>query len=188
MKQQLLIFDFDGTLFDTNPANCAAYNAALAPYGVTLSEAEFAANCNGRHYTQFLPELLPDADRATLEAIHREKVACYPQFHHKIRENAALFRLIELMRDRCYIALVSTATRRSIMQILACFDRTDCFDLILSQEDALAQKPAPDSFLQAMAHFGLGPSQTLIFEDAPNGIAAAKAANTPYLVVQEILK
>lgn len=186
MKQQLLIFDFDGTLFDTVPANCAAYNAALAPYGVSLTEEVFARDYNGKHYRQFLPQLL-HGDAAAAEEVHREKVACYPQFHHRIRENAALFRLIGLLRDRCYIALVSTATRKSIMQILTRFGRADCFDLILTQEDALAQKPAPDSFLQAMAHFGVGPAQTLIFEDAPTGIAAAKAAHTAYLVVKDIL-
>ena len=186
MKEQLLIFDFDGTLFDTVLANCAAYNAALAPYGASVSETEYAGHCNGKHYRQFLPLLLPNGDPETVEAVHREKVACYPRFQDRIRENAALFRLIGLLRDRCHIALVSTATRKSVLQVLDRFGRTDCFDLILTQEDARAQKPAPDSYLQAMEHFGVGPEQTLIFEDSPEGISAARASRAAYLVVREI--
>ena len=42
MKKKLAIFDMDGTLFDTVPANQAAYAVALAPYGVSLSVEDFA--------------------------------------------------------------------------------------------------------------------------------------------------
>ncbi len=48
----------DGTLFDTVPANQAAYAVALAPYGVSLSVEDFALHCNGRYYRDFLGELL----------------------------------------------------------------------------------------------------------------------------------
>ena len=45
----------DGTLFDTVPANQAAYAVALAPYGVSLSVEDFALHCNGRYYRPVPP-------------------------------------------------------------------------------------------------------------------------------------
>ena len=67
MKKKLAIFDMDGTLFDTVPANQAAYAVALAPYGVSLSVEDFALHCNGRYYRDFLGELL-GGDEAKIEA------------------------------------------------------------------------------------------------------------------------
>ena len=61
------------------------------------------------------------------------------------------------------------------------------FDLILAQEDVPRKKPAPDGFLLAMEHFGISPENSLIFEDSPEGIAAARAAGAPFLLVKDIL-
>ena len=55
----------DGTLFDTVPANQAAYAVALAPYGVSLSVEDFALHCNGRYYRDFLGVLLGGDDKGT---------------------------------------------------------------------------------------------------------------------------
>ena len=67
----------DGTLFDTVPANQAAYAVALAPYGVSLSVEDFALHCNGRYYRDFLGELL-GGDEAKIDAVHDAKLAASP--------------------------------------------------------------------------------------------------------------
>ena len=185
MNPALLLFDFDGTLYDTVPANCAAYNAAMAPYGVQVSQDQYARQCNGRYYKHFLSELL-GPDPGVVEAVHNAKLALYPQFYPRIRENAALFGLMAALRPRCRVALVSTASRPSVVPVLERFGRMGCFDLILTQEDAPVKKPAPDCYLLAMARLGVGPDQTLIFEDSQDGIAAAKASGAACLVVPEI--
>ena len=90
MKKKLAIFDMDGTLFDTVPANQAAYAVALAPYGVSLSVEDFALHCNGRYYRDFLGELL-GGDEAKIDAVHDAKLAAYPALFHRIRENIYIF-------------------------------------------------------------------------------------------------
>ena len=87
----------DGTLFDTVPANQAAYAVALAPYGVSLSVEDFALHCNGRYYRDFLGELL-GGDKAKIDAVHDAKLAAYPALFHRIRENTALFSLLQTLR------------------------------------------------------------------------------------------
>ena len=87
----------DGTLFDTVPANQAAYAVALAPYGVSLSVEDFALHCNGRYYRDFLGELL-GGDEAKIDAVHDAKLAAYPALFHRIRENTALFSLLQTLR------------------------------------------------------------------------------------------
>ncbi len=185
MKKKLAIFDFDGTLFDTVSANWASYAAALKPYGVSITLEYFIANCYGRYYKEFLPPLL--SDPAAIEAVHKEKSALFPRFLGEIRENQALFSLMSDLRPAYHTALVTTAARGSVLAILEHFHRKDMFDLILAQEDVPRKKPAPDGFLLAMEHFGISPENSLIFEDSPEGIAAARAAGAPFLLVKDIL-
>lgn len=186
MKEYLAIFDFDGTLYDTVPANYAAYRDTLAAHGFVLDETYFKQQCYGRHYKDFLPAII-GPDEALLDIIHREKLACYPQQFSHVRENKALFHLMDALRATHHIALVSTASRSGLMAILERFGRVGAFDLILAQQDIPRNKPVPDGFLMAMEHFGVDPAHTIIFEDSESGIAAAKASGAPYLVVQEIL-
>lgn len=175
----------DGTLFDTVPANQAAYAGALAAYGVSIDIDYYAQHCNGRYYRDFLGELLGgDADK--IDAVHDAKLAAYPALFHRIRENTALFSLLQTMRADYHTALVTSATRCSVEAILRYFHREDCFDLLLTNVEVPHKKPAPDGFLMAMAHFGVSPAETLIFEDSPEGIQAAQASGAPYLLVREI--
>ena len=127
MKKKLAIFDMDGTLFDTVPANQAAYAVALAPYGVSLSVEDFALHCNGRYYRDFLGELL-GGDEAKIDAVHDAKLAAYPALFHRIRENTALFSLLQTLRADYHTALVTSATRCSVEAILRYFHRENCFD------------------------------------------------------------
>ena len=175
----------DGTLFDTVPANQAAYAVALAPYGVSLSVEDFALHCNGRYYRDFLGELL-GGDEAKIDAVHDAKLAAYPALFHRIRENTALFSLLQTLRADYHTALVTSATRCSVEAILRYFHRENCFDLLLTNVEVPHKKPAPDGFLMAMEHFGVAPADTIIFEDSPEGIQAAQASGAPYLLVREI--
>ncbi len=187
MKQKLAIFDFDGTLYDTAQANAAAYLSVLAKHGVQADPEDFARTCSGRYYKVFLPLLMGREEPEEIEAVHREKIQCYPQFYGYIRENRALFDLIEALRPTYHIAMVSTAARKSILDILRRFHRETAFDRIYAQEDIPRKKPAPDGFLLAMEHFGVKPADTLIFEDSPEGLAAARASGGAYVRIESIL-
>ena len=185
-KDRLAIFDLDGTLFDTAPANYAAYQHALQNHGFTLNEQYFFKYCNGRYYKDFLPPIIGQ-DEKLLEDIHKEKTACYPQYFRRMRENRALFDMLDAMRTVYHTALVTTASKTSVMAILDCFDKTNKFDLILTQRDVQNKKPAPDGFLMAMEHFEIPAEKTIIFEDPQEGVAAARACGAAYFLVQEIL-
>lgn len=57
-------------------------------------------------------------------------------------------------------------------------------DGILSGADVEHPKPAPDCFLEAMRREGCTPRETLIFEDSPIGIEAARRSGASYIVVK----
>lgn len=57
------------------------------------------------------------------------------------------------------------------------------FESIVSGDAVANGKPAPDVFLRAAQRLNVPPSACLALEDAPNGIAAAKAAGMACIAV-----
>ena len=74
-KYRGIIFDLDGTLFDTGDVNYYAYKDSLEPYHVYLDREYFVRECNGKHYTEFLPILM--GNREHLEEVHKAKKINY---------------------------------------------------------------------------------------------------------------
>lgn len=110
------------------------------PYGVSLSVEDFALHCNGRYYRDFLGELL-GGDEAKIDAVHDAKLAAYPALFHRIRENTALFSLLQTLRADYHTALVTSATRCSVEAILRYFHRENCFDLLLTNVEVPHKSP-----------------------------------------------
>ena len=184
MTPKLVIVDLDGTLFDTVGVNGEAYRRALAGAGYDLPPEYYAAHCDGHYYLDFLPGLMPGADRAAIERVHDRKLALYSECLPAARRNEALFAILEALRPACRLAMVTTATRKNVEEILALFNCRDWFDLILTNAEVTKPKPDPEGFLTAMAHFGVTPAETVIFEDSETGLAAARASGAAVFKVE----
>ena len=183
MKQYLAMFDMDGTLFDTKDANFAAYEAAFAAYGYDLSEEFYKVHGFGKHFNDFGP-VVTGGDMACLKDIHQMKKEVYPQYLHKTRLNIHLFNMIEYMRENYYIALITTAARKSVTDLLNFHQKTELFDLIIAGEDAVKTKPDPEGFIKAMRFFNMDAAHSVIFEDSSTGLEAARAAGAAVIKIE----
>lgn len=182
-KKYLALFDLDGTLFDTGSVNYHAYKDALLKYGVSLDQDYFVTECNGRHYTEFIPAIMGTSK--FLESIHQAKKAAYVNNLDKARANTHLLELIRIMRTTYHTAVVTTASRKNTMDILTYFGCDDLFDLIITHEDITKVKPDPEGFLMAMSHFSCDGSNTVIFEDSDVGVQAARTTGASVMVVNQ---
>ena len=183
-KQGLIAVDLDGTLFDTVAVNAESYRRALESFGFTLDYDYYAAYCNGRHYRAFLQPLMggnPSAE--DVERVHDLKKQYYAANMDIARKNEALFVILEALRPTHYLAVITTGSRQNATEMLDHFHCTDWFDLILTQEDVVNNKPDPEGYLKAMAHFGVDAAHTMIFEDSATGLAAARATGAATLTV-----
>ena len=176
---KLIIVDMDGTLFDTKDVNFHAYRQALEEYGFALDYDYFCQFCNGKHYSQFLPQFTTN-DKHILSAIHSRKKELYPQFIERARLNSGLVDILHALRGNYRTALVTTASRTNCEEILNHFQLTPLFDLILTQEDIAHPKPHPEGFSRAMAYFSASAQETIIFEDSDVGLEAAKQTGATY--------
>jgi len=167
----VVLFDLDGTLFDTREVNYRAYAKAVEDFGYHLDREFFINECNGKHYKTFIPMVVDDI--SLYDAIHDRKKCYYAMFLSVARVNNELFAEIERLRlEGVKIGLVTTASKKNTMEILNAFEKTKCFDLILTQEDVDHKKPDPEGYLKAMKCFGVEGSDTVIYEDSKDGIEA----------------
>lgn len=184
-RNKLAIFDMDGTLFDTKNVNYKAYSTALEELGfdVDIDYKYYCEFCNGNNYKVFLPVLVPEITVEDIQRVHERKKVLYPYYLNEARKNDHLFSLIELMRQEYQVAMVTTASKRNVDDILNSFGVVDAFDFVLTQEDVNNPKPAPDGFLMAMKKAGVTKENTLIYEDSEMGLEAAERSGANYVRV-----
>ena len=191
MKEKLVMFDMDGTLYDTVGSNYYAYKEALEQCGYTLDREFFANVCFGHNYKTFVPLIIKDnlkgeyigqeldaqvKERVTeelLEKVHEVKKDVYQKYFDEIRVNEGLINLIKRIKYNTNVALVTTASKKNVYDILEHFHHVDLFDYIFTQEDVKEQKPDPTCYIVAMEHFGVKPEESYIYEDSDVGLKAA---------------
>lgn len=177
----MAIFDLDGTLYDTGEVNYYAYKDSLKSFGIALDKRFFVEECNGKHYTEFLPLVI--SDLTLMGEIHERKKSAYAKNLDKARMNNHLFEMINIMKEKYHIALVTTASRKNTMDILSFFGHENLFEYIVTQENITKTKPEPEGFLLAMEYFDAVPESTVIFEDSGVGIRAARATGATVMAI-----
>jgi sugar-phosphatase len=92
---------------------------------------------------------------------------------------------VAAMAERGPVALASSTPHALIRIVLAHLGLTDAFPLICSAQDEAYGKPHPAVFLTTAARLGVDPERCCVFEDAPAGVLAAKAARMACVAVPE---
>jgi HAD superfamily hydrolase (TIGR01509 family) len=166
----------DGVLVDGEPLHFRAVNELLATEGrsLTLDEyrpymgtkagwAEFVADFGLKHtkdhYAPLYNELILAQYRSELEPLPGAVVA------------------VEAVRAAGIpVGLASSSARPWVDACLEAIGLADAFDATIAGSEITDGKPAPDIYLLAAARLGVQPHRCLAIEDAPAGIASAKAA------------
>ena len=181
-KTKLAMFDLDGTLFDTKNVKYNAYKKALQEYGIELDYSYFCKECNGKKYSSFLPNICGFNDER-IEHIHQLKKRYFSSFLTCVIKNDALFSIIENLKNDYYIALVTTASKKNVDDLLNHF-QINVFDLIITQEDVHHAKPNPEGYQLGINHFQIHPENVIIFEDSNIGVEAASKVTKNVFVVK----
>lgn len=172
-----LLFDFDGTLFDTKKLNFKAYQLAYFDLGVTITEEMFAKT-DGLSVYDFNQAMGVECDITKLREL---KHYYYRDFVLYAEPN---YYLLDLIRStKLKTALVTTARKTNIEPLLKRYDLK--FDVIVTQADVRNHKPAPDSYNLAIKQLELEADQCLAFEDSRPGFVAARSAGCDCVMVKD---
>jgi HAD superfamily hydrolase (TIGR01509 family) len=176
-RKRLLIFDLDGTIVDSTPLHARAYREALAPHGIAVDYSRISGMITEEAIDGLLREAdvaLSPGDRAALIADKRSRALALIASELTAVDGAVEF--VREARPHFRLALCTSASRPSATLALSRIGIEECFDPVVTAGDVRLGKPAPDIFLAALEAHRLPPTAALVFEDAPNGLAAARAA------------
>ncbi|HXU75872.1 MAG TPA: HAD-IA family hydrolase [Methylomirabilota bacterium] len=186
--RRAIIFDMDGVLTDSEPLINAAAIAMFKEKGLEVQPSDFLPfvgtgedrYIGGVAERYQFPLDIPAAKRRTYE-IYLELVPS------QLEAFAGAVELVHTCRAAgLLVAVASSADRVKIDANLRKIGLPpESWNAIVSGEDVLARKPAPDIFLAAAARLGVSPAECVVMEDAVNGVKAAKAAGMRCLAVAQ---
>jgi HAD superfamily hydrolase (TIGR01509 family) len=175
---QAVLFDLDGLMVDSEPHSIASWQVVLAKRGAQFDQAALDSVLGQRviETAELAIRLFQLPERPA--ELAREKAEY--QITHLNGNITAMPGLIELLdfvdQSGLKKAVASSGLRRYIDAVLATIGVRERFDVIISADDVVNGKPAPDVFLAAARALNVAPEHCLVLEDAPFGVQAAKAA------------
>jgi phosphoglycolate phosphatase len=180
MPIRLVIFDCDGVLFDSEPANLAFYREVLklaeAPPMPESAEAAYHSLASA----QLFDRLFGDQPDMLARVKQIAKATPYTPFFPLMGPKPLLRETLSLLRQSYRIAM-ATNRGQTTQGVIDHFGLRDLFDLAVGVLDVENPKPAPDMLLLCLERFGVGPGEAVYVGDQPTDLAAADAAGIRFI-------
>ncbi|NJM83731.1 MAG: HAD family phosphatase [Tabrizicola sp.] len=180
-----LLFDLDGTLVDTESIALAAGMRAFAAHGHPVSET-FMHGLVGKDEPtagRLIRAAFPEADMDRIN--HHWRAGFDAGVEAGLTLKAGAERLLadtDLRR-----AIVTSTGRHGAHRKLAIAGIAQSFDHVVTLDDVVSPKPAPDPYLLAASLLGLPPGRCLVFEDSETGAEAAYRAGCIVVQVPDVV-
>ncbi|MGJ8693590.1 MAG: HAD family hydrolase [Thalassotalea sp.] len=178
---ELIIFDCDGVLVDSEVLSKRVLVKMLAELGAEVSDEYFYTNFLGFNFEHVTAKVLADFG-VTLTAEFREifRGQLIRTFAEELKPTEQLTWLLAQLKIKSCVA--TSGSPEKVKNSLYYTGLTDYFtDKVFTSSQVKRGKPAPDLFLHAAKKMGVHPENCLVIEDSQVGIKGALAANMPVI-------
>ncbi len=185
---QGIIFDCDGTLADTMPLHWRAWQVVAKRYKLNFPEDRFYSL--GGVPSRDILKMLGEEQSVILDhlAVAREKEAEYQPLIAQVEPINTVVGVAREYYGRIPMAVASGGTHHIIEQVLQHLGIRHLFNAVVTSEDVVNQKPAPDIFLEAARRIGVPPQFCRAYEDTDLGMDAIRAAGMEAIDVRQLRK
>lgn len=184
MSFKLIVFDWDGTLMDSEDKIVTCIREAFDDVGVPPPSREAARNIIGLGLSEAMAELWPEADDV-------RKSQLVERYRHRFLDAnetpSTLFpgarELVDWLAERGYLLAVATGkSRRGLNEALEGTGLGDRFHATRCADETFS-KPHPQMLLQLMDELGAQGSETLMVGDTEYDMQMARTAGASALAV-----
>lgn len=191
MKPELVIFDMDGLMFDTETVSRKAWEISGASKGYDLNSqvfmeilgtnTEYIRNLFVKKFGEDFPvnEIINERNSLVVKIIEEEG----------LRVKVGLYELLEHLEEMKIKKAVATSTnRKRATELLKTAKVYEKFDCIVCGDEVTKSKPNPEIFLKAADELKCMPNNCVVLEDSRWGIQAAKSAGMIPIMVPDLLE
>lgn len=176
---KLIVFDCDGVMFDSKPANIAYYNSLLNHFSLPAmddSEEEFV---HMNSVTESVKHIFRHYQQPTIARVNevRQQIS-YDPFLKYMRIEPDLIEFLELTHTKYHLA-ISTNRTNTMLPLLDAYGLKQYFAKVVTAHTATRPKPAPDGLLEILDHFGCTAEQAIFIGDSTIDEQHAASCDVP---------
>lgn len=185
-RPRAVIFDLDGTVVNNMALHAEAFAVFAKRHGLPALTPADRAKLDGRRNSEIFPVLFGhELSRNEWQAYEHEKEGLYRELS---RGRITLVAGLPALLERCAaleiaVALATSAPELNVAHTLSEVGLPSAFPTIVRGDQVPHGKPAPDVFIEASRQLQVPVDGCVVFEDAPMGIVAAKAAGMRVVAV-----
>lgn len=178
----------DGVIFDSMPYHAKAWSEAFAKEGIKFTpyQVYLQEGCTGDKTVNdvFMAQKGRVATREEIENIYKEKCRIFATCGEPVPMKNML-QVLEALKKKGYIiGMVTGSGQKSLLQTLDRFyPGIFVAERMVTAYDVTKGKPDPEPYLMGLKKCGVTAAETVVVENAPMGVTAAKAAGIDTIAV-----
>ena len=190
---KLVLFDLDGVLINAKHIHFEALNSALDFFSepdrdFRITPEEHTKIYDGHKTKQKLELLTQHKDLPTslYDGIFKKKQEFTSQKISELSGLQHVFDLVTHLKAEGYkVGVCTNSIRTTLHAAMGVTGLSNKMDVMLANEHVNCAKPHPEIYWMAMSKIGVLPEETIIIEDSPPGLLAAKRSGANVIRVKD---
>ncbi len=183
-----VIFDMDGTLFDTEAVYHRALLMAAQSLGIAMDH-DYPLKSVGLHRKATLEVFQRDFTHHAAPLAERWDVIVAQEKSLSLALKPGALALLDLLDEiGMSYAIATSGYHHDVTDNLGTSGLTGRFAAIVAQGDYAQSKPAPDPFLVAAQRLGVAPPHCLALEDSLHGVRSALSAGMITIMIPDLIQ
>jgi len=181
-----VIFDWDGTLADSNNIGTKIMQKVLSEAGYTVDDRALKSRIGvgtKQIFREVLEEIDATYDEILIQKLYDKNLSDYTKALNKIQLFNGVVELLDTLHNQVIVALATMSERKAIDLLLQEKKLSKYFDIVVAADEASKPKPDPEIFLKCASKVDVEPDDCVVVEDSVFGVKAAKEAGMKCIAV-----